>query len=154
MKFSTQEEYGLRCLIQIAKQGLEGSMTIQEIGSREGLTTPHVAKLLMILRKAEFITSTRGQAGGYTIARDPRQIVIGDVLEALGGKLYDDGFCERHVGINDTCTHSVSCAVRDLWEDVQTAIDSVVRRITLADMIKESNVEFFTSPPKREQVTT
>lgn len=154
MKFSTQEEYGLRCLIQIAKQGVEGSLTIQEIAGREGLTTPHVAKLLMILRKAEFITSTRGQAGGYTIARDPRQIIVGDILAALGGKLYDDSFCGRHVGINDTCTHSVSCAVRDLWEDVQTAIDSVVQKITLADMIKESNVEFHVSPPRRETVST
>lgn len=154
MKFSTQEEYGLRCLIQIAKEGMGGSLTIQEIGSREGLTTPHVAKLLMILRKAEFITSTRGQAGGYTIARDPNEMVICKVLEALGGKLYDDGFCERHVGINNTCTHSVGCAVRDLWEDVQTAIDSVVQRITLADLIRSSNVEFFTSPPKREKATT
>lgn len=152
MKFSTQEEYGLRCLIQIAKEGAGGSLTIQEIGQREGLTTPHVAKLLMILRKAEFIKSTRGQSGGYTISRDPREIVIGDVLEALGGKLYDDSFCGRHVGINDTCTHSVGCAVRDLWEDVQTAIDSVVRKITLADMIRTSNVEFFVSTPVRLKV--
>ncbi len=127
-------------------------MTIQEIGKREGLTTPHVAKLLMILRKSGFITSTRGQSGGYTIARPPHAIVVGDVLEALGGKLYDGGFCERHVGTHDVCSHSVGCNVRDLWEQVQTAIDSVVNRITLADLIRESNVEFFGSPPKRATV--
>src|SRR5205085_5949278 len=101
MKFSTQEEYGLRCLIQIAKQGQDGSMTIQEIGKKEGLTTPHVAKLLMILRKSGLIISTRGQSGGYRIAKDPREIVVGDILAALGGKLYDDGFCGRHVGTHD-----------------------------------------------------
>lgn len=152
MKFSTQEEYGLRCLIQIAKEGMDGSLTIQEIGKREGLTTPHVAKLLMILRKTGFITSTRGQAGGYTVARHPRDILIGDVLGALGGKLYDDSFCERHVGTHDVCSHSVGCAVRDLWEGVQQAIDSVVNHISLADLMRESNVEFYASPPKREEI--
>ncbi len=152
MKFSTQEEYGLRCLIQIAKEGPEGSLTIQEIGRREGLTTPHVAKLLMILRKTGFIKSTRGQSGGYTFARDPREVLVGEILSALGGKLYDETFCERHVGTHDVCSHSVGCAVRDLWEDVQTAIDSVVDRITLADLIRQSNVEFFASPPRKENV--
>jgi Rrf2 family protein len=137
MKFSTQEEYGLRCLIQIAKEGADGSLTIQEIGKREGLTTPHVAKLLMILRKSGLIKSTRGQAGGYTISRAAKDIVVGDVLAVLGGRLYDDNFCDRHVGTNDVCSHSVGCAVRDLWEDVQEAIDSVVNQITLADLMRE-----------------
>ena len=154
MKFSTQEEYGLRCLIQIAKEGSDGSLTIQEIGKREGLTTPHVAKLLMILRKSGFIKSMRGQSGGYTIAREPAEVVVGDVLAALGGRLYDDSFCDRHVGSRNVCSHSVGCAVRDLWEDVQKAIDSVVNQITLADLIRESNVEFFDSPPPREKVMT
>lgn len=153
MKFSTQEEYGLRCLIQIAKTGRAGSMTIQEIGKVEGLTTPHVAKLLMILRKSGLITSTRGQAGGYTIAKDPREIMVGDVLAALGGKLYDDTFCERHVGTHNVCSHAVDCAVRSLWENVQHAIDSVVDKITLADLMRESNVEFYATPPPRESVS-
>ena len=152
MKFSTQEEYGLRCLIQIARQGMEGSTTIQEIGKNEGLTTPHVAKLLMILRKSGFITSTRGQSGGYTIARPPREIIVGEILAALGGKLYDQEFCQRHVGTHDVCSHSVDCAVRGLWENVQQAIDSVVDKITLADLMRESNVEFFAALPPREKV--
>ncbi len=154
MKFSTQEEYGLRCLIQIAKHGPDASTTIQGISRAEGLTTPHVAKLLMILRKSGFIRSTRGQAGGYTIARDPKEIVVGDVLEALGGKLYDESFCERHVGSHEVCSHSVGCAVRTLWENVQSAIDSIVRNITLAELMRESNVEFFSEPPRKDKVLT
>lgn len=149
MKFSTQEEYGLRCLIQVAKRGEEGALTIQEIGQLEGLTAPHVAKLLMILRKEGFIKSTRGQSGGYTIARPPRDILVGDVLAALGGKLYDDGFCGRHVGTHDICSHSFAgCAVRDLWQQVQTAIDGVVDSIRLSDLLGMSNVQFGGAPPR------
>ena len=81
MKFSAQEEYGLRCLLQIARS--QESMTIPEIAKIEGLSQTHVAKLLMILRKEGFITSTRGQAGGYALAKSPSEINVGQVLESL-----------------------------------------------------------------------
>ena len=69
MKFSTQEEYGLRCLLQIARKGPGGSVTIPEVSRLEGLSQTNVAKMLMILRKEGFIVSTRGQSGGYAISR-------------------------------------------------------------------------------------
>ena len=98
MKFSAQEEYGLRCLIQIARKGPKESMTIPEISKLEGLTSTHAAKLMMILRKEGFITSVRGQSGGYSLARSPQEIKISDVLHSLGGKLYDDEFCGKQIG--------------------------------------------------------
>jgi Rrf2 family protein len=147
MKFSAQEEYGLRCLLQLARSG--ESMTIPEISKVEGMSSTHVAKLLMILRKEGFIVSTRGQSGGYMLARKPEEIVVGQVLEALGGKLYDGDFCNRHAGQLSICTHAVDCSVRSLWQVVQTAVDNVVNRLTLADLLtaKETpNVQFQTMP--------
>lgn len=134
MKFSAQEEYGLRCLMQIA-QAKEGSLTIPEISQFEGLSSTHVAKLLAILRKEGFINSTRGQAGGYALAMPPEKINIGEVLSALGGRLLDDSFCERHSGQLSTCTHAVNCSVKSLWTNIQIAVDQVVQRVTLADLI-------------------
>jgi Rrf2 family protein len=152
MKFSAQEEYGLRCLLQIARLGPEGSMTIPEISRIEGLSQTHVAKLMMILRKGGFITSTRGQSGGYSIARSPENIPVGQVLEALGGKLYDGEFCNRHRGQLNICTHAIDCSVKSLWQVVQSAVDEVVDRITVADLLKQkepiSNVTLFDAPPR------
>lgn len=111
-------------------------MTIPEISEVEGLTATHVAKLLMILRKEGFVKATRGQLGGYTLARPPKEIPVGDVMAALGGKLYDDEFCNRHSGQNHICTHAVDCSVRSLWQIVQDAVDRVVTRITVADMLE------------------
>ena len=153
MKFSAQEEYGLRCLLQIARRGPAESMTIPEISRAEGLTPTHVAKLLMILRKEGFISSTRGQAGGYQLARDPGAIGVGDVLAALGGKLYDEEFCRRHSGTLDICSHDVECSIRSVWQIVQEAIDSVLGKLTLADMLQQgqtSNVSFMSAPPSRD----
>ena len=149
MKFSAQEEYGLRCLLEIARA--KDSMTIPEIAKVEGLSQTHVAKLLMILRKDGFISSTRGQAGGYALARPASEINVGEVLACLGGKLYDDEFCSKHAGQMSICQHAVDCSVKSLWQVIQGAVDHVLMDLTLADMISKgdaavSNVTFMKSP--------
>lgn len=151
MKFSAQEEYGLRCLIQIARLEPGGSMTIPEISRVEGLTQTHVAKLLMVLRKEGFLKSTRGQQGGYVLARPAEQIVVAEVLAALGGKLYDGKFCDRHKGGHDICRHAVDCSVRSLWQVMQSALDRVLDGLTLADLVNprpSPNVVFMEAPPR------
>lgn len=154
MKFSAQEEYGLRCLLQIARSGGGGSMTIPEISKVEGLSQTHVAKLLMILRKDGFITSTRGQAGGYTLARSADEINVGQVLACLGGRLYDEEFCSKHAGQLSICQHAVDCSVKSLWQMIQGSVDHVLKDLTLADMISKgdaiSNVTFMSAPPRQK----
>ncbi len=134
MKFSAQEEYGLRCLLQIANSPT-GSRTIPEISEAEGLSQAHVAKLLMILRRAEFINSTRGQAGGYALARTPAEIKIAEVLASLGGKLFDDEFCTKHATTLEICSRSADCAVRGLWQMIQQSVDTALFTVSLADLL-------------------
>lgn len=142
MKFSAQEEYGLRCLLQIGRQGEGGSHTIPEISSAEGLSVPYVAKLTRILRRGGFVQSTRGQAGGYVLSCPPEQIVIGEVLALLGGRFYEPDFCERYPGSEETCTHTVNCSVRSLWSAVQVVVDRVLSKTTLQDLLGNEQQTF------------
>ena len=135
MKFSAQEEYGLRCLLQIGRQGPSGSLTIPEIAAAEGLSVPHVAKLVRILRQGGIVKSTRGQSGGYALCRSPEQIIMGEALAVLGGRFFEAGYCERFPGTVDTCTHTVDCSIRSLWRAVQTGVDQVLSRTTLRDLL-------------------
>src|SRR5947207_975628 len=64
MRFTAQEEYGLRCLMQVARAP-EGSLTIPEVADREALSLPYVAKIMRHLRSLGLVTATRGQKGGY-----------------------------------------------------------------------------------------
>ncbi|MEW6751680.1 MAG: Rrf2 family transcriptional regulator [Candidatus Latescibacterota bacterium] len=138
MKLSTQEEYGLRCLLQLARHGPGASLTIPEISQAEGLTVPNVAKLLRLLRQEGFVESARGQHGGYVLARPPEQVRVGQVLEALGGRLYDPGFCGSHTGAEESCAHSdAACSVRGLWDRVQRAVDQVLAQVTLLDLLQQ-----------------
>jgi Rrf2 family transcriptional regulator, iron-sulfur cluster assembly transcription factor len=135
MKFSTQEEYGLRCLLRISKSDSPNGLTIPEISQLEGLSTANVGKILRMLRLGGFIESARGQTGGYKLARPAEEIVIGEVLEVLGGKLYQDTFCVDHSGSELICTNSIDCAIRSLWKTIQKLLDGVLSKMTLKDLI-------------------
>ncbi len=138
MKLSSREEYGLRCLLQLARQTSGRSLTIPEISQAEGITHHNVAKLLRILRQGGFVASARGQQGGYALAKPPHQIAVADALATLGGRLFDDDFCDHFAGSADCCTHSLTaCSVRALWGQVQQAVDQILSRTTLADLLEQ-----------------
>ncbi|MDA0749067.1 MAG: Rrf2 family transcriptional regulator [bacterium] len=137
MKLSSQEEYGLRCLLQIGRnQARTGEgLTIAEISTFEGLSSANVAKLMRVLRLGGFVESARGQAGGYRLAVPTEQIFVGEVLLALGGRLFSPEFCDDHSGVETLCTHSVDCSIRSLWNSVQYVIDRMLNKITLKDLL-------------------
>jgi Rrf2 family protein len=142
MKFSAQEEYGIRLLLRIAKSDSPNGLTIPELSEVEGLSTANVGKILRLLRLSRFIESTRGQTGGYKLSRLPKEILVGDVLNSLGGKLYESSFCDLHAGIENICTNSIDCSIRSLWKTVQTTLDGLLSKITLQDLLgNEQQVE-------------
>ena len=143
MKLSSQEEYGLRCLLRIARQGEGDSVTIPEISEAEGISSHYVAKLLRILRRGGFVTSARGQAGGYALARPRDRIVVGEALAVLGGRFFESDFCKEHSGVENMCTNTVDCSIRSLWRTVQMVVDQVLAKTTLKDLI--SNEQEMTS---------
>ena len=130
MKFSTQEEYGLRCLLRVAGEKADKGLTIPEISKAEGMTSHNTAKILRALRLGGFVASSRGQIGGYTLSRPAGEILVKDVLDFLGGKLFDDEFCNDHSGNANICTHTVDCSIRSLWQMPQSAVDGVLKNIT------------------------
>ncbi len=133
MKLSSQEEYGLRCLLRLARE--KDGLTLPEIGEAEGISLSYAAKLMRVLRRAGLVVSARGQAGGYTLARPAQQISVGEVLALLGGRFYDPAFCQTHSGIKSVCTHSGDCSIRSLWQAVQSIVDSVLGRTSLQELM-------------------
>ena len=137
MKLTANEEYGVRCLVRLAYSGYTGgSLTIPEISLAEGVSPAYAAKILRVLRKGGFVKAARGKEGGYTLARPAAEIAIGDVIDALGGRLFESRFCDSHAGQAPICTRSVDCSVRSLWRAVQVAVDHVLSRTTLHDLLQ------------------
>lgn len=139
MKITAQEEYGLRCLLHLARVEGEHSLTIPEIAAAEGLSQPYAAKLLAVLRQAGLIESVRGRAGGYRLAQPPADIALGSLLLVLGEPLFEDpGYCREHAGgsADGLCVHHGGCTLRALWQTLEQWMRGALNEITLADLLQ------------------
>ena len=136
MKLSANEEYGIRCLVRLAYAQDGAGLTIPEISQAEGVSPAYAAKILRELRKGGFVKASRGKEGGYALSRPAEKIVIGDVMDVLGGRLFESDFCNSHAGQAAICTRSVDCSVRSLWRAVQVAVDQVLGKATLRDLLQ------------------
>ena len=148
MKLSTQEEYGLRCLLQLARAGDGASLTITEMSEREGISSPNVAKIMRILRRAGLVKSTRGKTGGYRLTRPAAEVRALEVLSALGGRLFDTGFCDRHAGVERHCLNTRDCSIRPVLRGLQQAVDHVLGELTLASLLPSEDEVAVTLRPK------
>jgi Rrf2 family protein len=160
VKLTSQEEYGLRCLLALARahdethrthpveldpilsgpessSGVE-SLTVGQIAEREGISTEYAGKLMGVLVRAGLVESERGRYGGYRLRRPPQEITVAAVLTALGGKLYDSETCDRFAGDHSLCVHTQGCTIRSVWSGLQEIIDQVLTRTTLRDLIQHN----------------
>jgi Rrf2 family protein len=139
MKITAQEEYGLRCLLRLARAGEGQALTIPEIAEAEQLSPPYVAKLLSVLRQAGLITSVRGRTGGYHLARSASEVRLGEIMRALGEPLFEDPeYCERHASPDNggACVHSNGCTLRVIWQTLENWMRHLLDQLTLADLLQ------------------
>ena len=136
MRFTAQEEYGLRCLLQMARHEEEGGMAIPEIAKREGITTAYVGKLMRVLREAGMVESTRGQKGGYRLAKPAERISLSEILVSLGGEFYPKDHCNRYPGNEHVCVHNSDCSIRSAWMNLDILLDRILGRVMLKDLLR------------------
>jgi len=134
MRISAVEEYGLRCLLTLARQGQGKQLSIPEIAEMEGLSIPYVSKLLSILRRAGLVTSERGRTGGFSIPRPLDQITLYEVLVSLGGPLIDAAHCEKHPGRLEHCIHLENCSVHNVLGGLAGYVQEFLTYTTLQDL--------------------
>lgn len=135
MKITAQEEYGLRCLLQLARTPTGEIATVKAIAVKEGLTPAYVEKLLRHLAKAGLAHSFRGIKGGYSLNRPATQITLGEVVRALGQVPNTDHICHQFTGNQDACVHFSNCGIRSLWSDLTNYIQNFLDQTTLASLL-------------------
>ncbi|UCC45688.1 MAG: Rrf2 family transcriptional regulator [Candidatus Zixiibacteriota bacterium] len=135
MRITAVEEYGLRCLLNLARAGRGKQMSISEIAESEGLSVPYASKLLSILRKAGLVQAVRGRSGGFRIARDPGEIDLYEVLFALGGPLIDPDHCQKHSGQLDQCVHTEECSVQGVLGGLAGYVQSFLAGTSLQEIV-------------------
>lgn len=141
MKITAQEEYGLRCLLQIALLTKSSELaSLNGIADMEGITPDYAAKLLMILRQANLVESVRGKSGGYKLTRPPEKIYLDEVIDSLSGKLFESDLCGHFPGIELKCTHINCCSIRSVWRSISRVMFNLFKQITLKDLLEKENL--------------
>ena len=135
MRITALEEYGLRCLVALAREGKGGQLSISDIAEAEGLSIPYASKLLSSLRKVGLVDSVRGRGGGFCIAREASEITLLDVITGLGGPLIDPKHCERFSGQLSKCVHVDNCSVHYILGSLAGYMADFLCRTTIQNII-------------------
>ncbi len=134
MKISAQEEYGLRCLLQLAMLEQGESLTLPQIAEREGISAANAGKLMWILNKNGFVQAIRGTKGGYSLARPADKIRLNEVIKVLDADVLSK-HCESYTGILDACVHKGDCGIRPVIVGLHEIVQNALSQITLAQLV-------------------
>lgn len=141
MKISAQEEYGLRCLLQLARLSEGEFLTLGQIAEREGITPANAGKLLWILNKAGLVSSIRGAKGGYYLSRPASEIRLSEVIKVLDEDVLAT-HCKSYTGVLDACVHTGDCGIRPVIVGLHEVVQKALSGITLAQLVgTEANVD-------------
>lgn len=134
MKISAQEEFGLRCLVQLAQLSEGESLTLGQLASREGISQANAGKVMWLLNQAGFVQATRGIKGGYTLSRPATEIRLSEVVKVLDADEIAN-HCQHYAGILETCVHTGDCGIRPVIVGLHEIISQALEQITLAQLI-------------------
>lgn len=155
MKISTRGEYGLRALMEL---GMEPgrALSLRDIAARQRISLDYLEQIVPALKSAGLVRAKRGAQGGYLLAREAGDITVFDALLALEGPLDPMSCLSTGTSESSNCLASNSCAVQEVWREMKDAVEIVLRRITLAEMIERQKQRFgvpirtYAPSPERE----
>lgn len=136
MKITSLEEFGLRCLLDIARMGDGEPVAAADVAEAEGISLAYAQKILRILASAELVESRRGAHGGYVLARPIESISIGDVIRAVDGLFEVEDMCERHDD-DGGCAHAGSCTIKPVWHHISEFIVRTLDSVSVAMLMKD-----------------
>ena len=134
MRITTWAEYGLICAVHLAKRHGDGPITGREIAARERLPADYVEQILLRLRRADVVISTRGAKGGYMLSRDPAALSVREVISASELGTFDL-HCISHPVAEERCADSQNCSIRPVWLMLQQRIDDALESVRLSDLL-------------------
>ncbi len=131
MKLSTRGRYGIRLLIDLAEHMDEPHVSLASVAERQAISARYLEQVAVILRRSGYIRSVKGASGGYTLARRPESIVVGDALRDLEG----DMLLVDPLRPGETESALRRCIRRSVYDRLNERVAGVIDRITLASMI-------------------
>lgn len=136
MKMSTKGRYSVTAMYELALHYGEGPISLKSVAQSQGLSENYLEQLMVPLRRAELVQSTRGAQGGYMLGKSPAEITIGSIITAVEGPIaVVDCLLAEAESAEQKCAKACGCVTRDIWERVCDSISQVLESITLQDLL-------------------
>lgn len=133
LRLSTTTRYGLRALIELAKNREGEFISLKEISKRQKIPIRYLENIMLKLVGGGIVVSSRGKGGGFKLSRDPSEIKISDVIEFLEGPISLVPCLED----SSLCSRTAKCETRGLWAELKRALWKTLEEKRLSDLIKE-----------------
>lgn len=135
MQITRQADYAVRAVLHLARSGSTERSATSAIAKEQNIPPSFLAKIISQLSIAGLLHTSRGARGGVTLARDPKEITLLEVVEAIDGPIQ----LNECVTNNGACTFEENCPIRPVWCDAQDELVSRLRSTNFADMLSTSS---------------
>ncbi len=140
MKLSNRGRYALHAMVYLAQQRQQGPQTLHTI-AEGGMPAQYLEQLLGLLRRGGLVTSVRGAQGGYSIAKDPSDITVADILRVTEGPITLSACAKEQ----DACPMDGQCSTQTAFHYLTNQMNQLMRSITLHDIIHQSMPKEYTT---------
>ncbi len=140
MQFTKAEEYGIKGVLFLAEKAKNSVTPLSEISEAKNIPEKFLAKIFQSLSRTGIVRSHRGVRGGFTLSRNPEEISIKEVLEAIQGPYH----LMKCINDTDICEESNRCAIRDMLIKAENKMNEVFESHSLAKLIEFQNEKLLT----------
>jgi Rrf2 family cysteine metabolism transcriptional repressor len=138
MRISAKGEYAAKAVLYLSLR-YPHVVTIHEVAEGHHIPLKYLEQILLALKKKGMLESRRGVHGGYTLARSPENISVGEVLRAVDGSFSETGCLRGQSDDHYACPEAGSCGLRQLWGNVQQTVDRLLFETTFAEVCRHTN---------------
>ncbi len=139
MRVSAKGEYAIQAILDLSKVYESNNVrTIDDIANEESIPQKFLVQILLELKRAGIVESKRGVGGGYRLARNPRDITLGEIIRIIDGPILPfkcDAAANEYY--DNSCVHKNNCIMSPIWNDLRSAIETILDNITFEELLSK-----------------
>jgi len=139
MRLSTKSRYGVRAVFDIAYHGGGDGVQVKDIARRQQISPRYLEQIFQKLRNAGIITSKRGPQGGYSLAKNPQNIKLGEIIRVTEGGL-EPVFCVHPEKSGKHCDRIAECVTRLIWKEAGEKLEDFFDSVTIGDLCEKAEL--------------
>ena len=136
MRLTTKGRYAVTAMLDLALHAGKSPVSLAEISGRQDISLSYLEQLFSKLRRQELVLSVRGPGGGYRLSRDPDNIFVAQIIDAVNESVDATG-----CGGTSDCQHGEVCLTHHLWSDLSNQIHSFLSQISLDSLVEQQQVK-------------